>query len=311
MDETEGWRGASDPEGELRFVAPAVVAPRRRPKLSVSSTTPVFAVSSEALLIVVCPSCQAQYKLDPSRLGGRGAKARCKRCGNMMSIEPVAAPAEDASDERTEVQPTAHLTPRPAARLHTPVVVPSLPPTPSRAPAPTPGLRVAPASRAPDPPPLHMPRSVADRVAAAPHFAVADYPPLTGEEAAVVARSLDFLQLGIPCWKGRTRDGRIVDFQDTRTLRAFVADGRLSPQDTISVDGHGWVPIAAIPDLESYFVATWEELNAARGGAPPPWSDPETRARLLMPPPHDGRWPTDDPPTDPPNFLDAGPPRSE
>jgi predicted Zn finger-like uncharacterized protein len=39
-------------------------------------------------MIIVCPSCQARYKFDESKLGGRPkAKTRCAKCGGAIEIE--------------------------------------------------------------------------------------------------------------------------------------------------------------------------------------------------------------------------------
>lgn len=67
-------------------------------------------------MIIVCPSCQARYKFDETKLGARPkAKTRCAKCGGTIEIEnpllaavtlppgveaPV-APDASAEDERT------------------------------------------------------------------------------------------------------------------------------------------------------------------------------------------------------------------
>src|SRR4029453_4559207 len=39
-------------------------------------------------MIIVCPSCQAKYKFDESKLGDRPkAKTRCAKCGGTIEIE--------------------------------------------------------------------------------------------------------------------------------------------------------------------------------------------------------------------------------
>jgi predicted Zn finger-like uncharacterized protein len=41
-----------------------------------------------SLMIIVCPSCQAKYKFDESKLGERPrAKTRCAKCGSSIDIE--------------------------------------------------------------------------------------------------------------------------------------------------------------------------------------------------------------------------------
>jgi len=37
-------------------------------------------------MVVTCPSCQARYRLDPSRIKGRGAKIRCPKCAHSFVV---------------------------------------------------------------------------------------------------------------------------------------------------------------------------------------------------------------------------------
>jgi predicted Zn finger-like uncharacterized protein len=70
-------------------------------------------------MIVVCPSCQARYKFDESRLGDRPkAKTRCAKCGGTIEIENPAAggaPAMIEPDEASPPAPVSTPTPPPAA----------------------------------------------------------------------------------------------------------------------------------------------------------------------------------------------------
>jgi predicted Zn finger-like uncharacterized protein len=44
--------------------------------------------NGEAAMIVVCPSCQARYKFDEAKLGGRArARTKCAKCGGSIEIE--------------------------------------------------------------------------------------------------------------------------------------------------------------------------------------------------------------------------------
>ncbi len=39
-------------------------------------------------MIIVCPSCQARYKFDETRLGDRPrARTKCAKCGSAIEIE--------------------------------------------------------------------------------------------------------------------------------------------------------------------------------------------------------------------------------
>lgn len=59
-------------------------------------------------MIVSCPSCQASFRLDASRLGPMGKKVRCSRCGHVW----LAAPDQDSvsdmsSSDQGQTQPPA------------------------------------------------------------------------------------------------------------------------------------------------------------------------------------------------------------
>ncbi|HEX9910282.1 MAG TPA: HAMP domain-containing protein [Desulfatiglandales bacterium] len=46
-------------------------------------------------MIIICEECGKKYQIDPSRIKGAGAKAKCTACGNMMTIpKPEAKPVE-------------------------------------------------------------------------------------------------------------------------------------------------------------------------------------------------------------------------
>jgi predicted Zn finger-like uncharacterized protein len=66
-------------------------------------------------MIIVCPSCQARYKFDESKLGDRPkARTKCAKCGGAIDIEnpllaamtlpPAAAEAAAEPDERTKTR---------------------------------------------------------------------------------------------------------------------------------------------------------------------------------------------------------------
>jgi predicted Zn finger-like uncharacterized protein len=51
-------------------------------------------------MIVVCPSCQARYRFDESKLGGRPrVKTKCAKCGGTIEIENPASSATVPPDE--------------------------------------------------------------------------------------------------------------------------------------------------------------------------------------------------------------------
>lgn len=95
------------------------------------------------------------------------------------------------------------------------------------------------------------------------------------------ASDLDFRKVGIGSWKVRVKIGLVYDFSDIKTLRKYIADGRVTPEDVISHDGSTWVPIGDIPDLDAYFVEVYERAEAgamAEPAAPTPSAPPPESA---------------------------------
>lgn len=99
----------------------------------------------------------------------------------------------------------------------------------------------------------------------------ADMPAPTAATALAVpkgparsAESLDFRKVGIPSWKVKVRIGLVYDFSDIKTLRKYIADGRVTSEDVISHDGATWVTIGDIPDLDGYFVTIYERAEVAQ-----------------------------------------------
>jgi predicted Zn finger-like uncharacterized protein len=63
-------------------------------------------------MIIECPSCRTKFRLDEDRIKGRGARVRCRRCGDaIVVLKPVEAPAaetgRDTFDLRSAVRETA------------------------------------------------------------------------------------------------------------------------------------------------------------------------------------------------------------
>lgn len=80
----------------------------------------------------------------------------------------------------------------------------------------------------------------------------------------VSAENLNFRDVGIASWKVRVKIGLIYDFGDIKTLRKYLAEGRVTSDDVISHDGKNWKSIGEIPDLDAYFVEVYEEARRIR-----------------------------------------------
>ena len=113
-------------------------------------------------MIVVCPRCQAKFRVADDKVGPRGAKVRCSRCQNVflvhlelgsMPLEQAAAPAAPAPPpEPAQPRPGAHLDldletgTRELARVPAPAAPdPFAAPVPTRSAAPAPTRSAAPA----------------------------------------------------------------------------------------------------------------------------------------------------------------------
>ncbi len=165
-------------------------------------------------MIVTCPSCSARYKLDDSKITGRGARITCPRCRHVFVVFPSgAAKARSVEEDTARNQAVA------------------------TAGAPSSG---------------------------GPSLKVVTAPSSTPKRARRSAEDLDFRAVGIPSWKVKVKIGLVYDFSDIKTLRKYIQDGRVTPDDAISHDGTTWKTIGDIPDLDAHFVDIYEQAEAAR-----------------------------------------------
>ncbi len=82
------------------------------------------------------------------------------------------------------------------------------------------------------------------------------------EEDAPDVGSLDFRTLGLT-WRASRGVGLVHEFHDLDGLRELMGDGRVDHNFRISVDGHNWTPLDAVPDLDAFFHGKWQ--GAKRG----------------------------------------------
>lgn len=233
-------------------------------------------------MIVTCESCQAKYKLDDAKITGRGAKITCPKCRHVFVVyTPGAQPAAPAvaTPPRPAPPPPTASPPVPAAAPDpgedepswqeeepTRIGMTTVPPPTGR-----PGLAGLAAAHLDVPrrsnPTLALPEQGEHNVAflppPPPTNAVTVSPAAYGD-AAVRAPNLDFKKVGVATWKVKVKPGLIYDFSDIKTLRKYIQDGRVSSADSISYDGRAWKPLGDIPDLDIFFVETWERLSRQR-----------------------------------------------
>ena len=77
------------------------------------------------------------------------------------------------------------------------------------------------------------------------------------------AEDLDFRKVGIASWKVKVKIGLVYDFSDIKTLRKYIQDGRVTPEDVISHNAKDWATIGDIPDLDAYFVEVYDREEDA------------------------------------------------
>ncbi len=220
-------------------------------------------------MIVSCESCKSSYKLDDNKITGRGVKITCPKCKHVFvvlapapppreivrpGVVPQKADSDWEDDEPTRVGSDMAAAAKAAlGEEETPI-----------------GSAVGRAAREAvgrDAYEVQRPRA-----AEAPATPPAPAPPApTKEEIQARAGTLDFRKVGVTAWKVKVRIGLVYDFSDTRTLRKYIADGRVTPADVISHDGKTWKPIGEIPDLDAFFVETYDRLavDQASRGEPP------------------------------------------
>lgn len=200
-------------------------------------------------MIVTCESCKSRYKLDDAKITGRGAKITCPKCKAVFVVYAQPTPP----------QAPAVKVPEPVAPKPEPAQ--STPPSPRQDTWDDEPTRVGDTLMPPDPPRADPPAPSAE----APKPAVSKDPALVASRAA----ALDFRKVGVVMWKVKVKIGLIYDFSDIKTLRKYIQDGRVTSTDVISWDGKSWRAIGDIPDLDSFFVETYDMLAERREAAPP------------------------------------------
>jgi predicted Zn finger-like uncharacterized protein len=202
-------------------------------------------------VIVSCESCKSRYKLDDSKITGRGAKITCPKCKHVFVV--LAPPPAVTEAPRPAMQP------QPAVEGGWSDDEPT---RVGRAAAEAARAAVESAAAAAVAPPEH--EVVRPRASAAPAAAP------TREEITARAAALDFRKVGVSAWKVKVRIGLVYDFSDIKTLRKYIQDGRVTPADVISHDGKTWKPIGEIPDLDVFFIEAYDKLAEEFATRPAP-----------------------------------------
>ncbi len=238
------------------------------------------------LLKVKCDKCNTKYKLDDSRIQGKGAKITCPRCRNVFVVmKPVTGlGAAVDSDDPAE---TATVSMQHAARELLRGGLGSKPlesggVSGSRFPA----ARAAGAGSAEPGGPLagRGPKPDASR-RKSPDKSVSALLKTTGPLAKFVKRpsnanELDWKEVGITTFKVKVGIGLVYDFSDVATLKKYIAENRVVETDRVSFDGKVWTVLKDINSVDEFFIDQWvalklermleEEREAEEAGLPSP-----------------------------------------
>jgi predicted Zn finger-like uncharacterized protein len=68
---------------------------------------------------------------------------------------------------------------------------------------------------------------------------------------------MDFRTMGL-MWKASRGVGLVHEFHDLDGLRELMSDGRVDHHFRITLDGHTWTPLDAVPDLDAWFFERWQ-----------------------------------------------------
>lgn len=194
-------------------------------------------------MVIICPRCEARYRLDDGRMQGRGARVVCPRCQHVFVVlrDATATSAEPEPDSPTS-EPSM-----PAIGVisrHTPGPIRVVTPGPRKQRKEVATIEVE----------AVRPEDV--REAEEP----AAEPPVAEE---LVADELDFREVGIRTWKVRASIGITYDFSDLATLKRYLVQKRVGPDDELSSDGSGWIRLGDIEDLDAWFINAWKRARAA------------------------------------------------
>ncbi|MBN95053.1 MAG: hypothetical protein CL928_13455 [Deltaproteobacteria bacterium] len=208
-------------------------------------------------MVITCPSCSERYRLNPNKLKGKGARITCPSCAHSFVV--LAGEDKKGADSRRSKE-RGRADTRSGAFQAVGLVdeVKGATTTGSiRVVAPGPrgsdGRKQIATVDASGPVPSLL-QDEADREGAAE----VDTP-----EEALRASDLDFREVGIVTWKVKVAIGLVYDFSDIATLKKYLADKKVTPDDLISHNAKDWVRIGDLDDLDEHFVATWRTARAA------------------------------------------------
>jgi len=216
-------------------------------------------------VVITCPSCSERYRLSADKVKGRGAKITCPGCSHLFVV------FADEPDDQEKLARSGAGGGQQADTTTGAFRAVGL--DEGDSPATTTGsIRVV------APGPRGKKRSEVATVATSadglPTLGTLEAEALDGElpapadpepaiEEDLKASELDFREVGIGTWKVKVSIGLVYDFSDIMTLKKYLDDQKVTPDDLISHNAKDWMRIGDIDNLDDHFVTTWK---AARDG---------------------------------------------
>ncbi len=218
-------------------------------------------------MVITCPACEARYRLNREKIQGRGAKITCPKCAHVFVVfneaeeSGEAAPSaahEVAPPQRARAGGSKSMNPETTTGAFKAVLglgdEKVHPTTTGKIRVVAPGKRGSRRSVATvESGSFSTTNSVSD-----PAPAVEDSPGASGE---LRASDLNFREVGIKTWKVKVAIGLIYDFSDISTLKKYLGDKKVTPDDLISHNNQDWTRIGDIPSLDAHFVGVWQEAK--------------------------------------------------
>ena len=188
-------------------------------------TCPFDCERRKMVLKVQCDSCAARYKLDESRIKGKGARITCPKCGHQFVVYKQDIDDPDDDEPATIVATRDQIFPPAALASST-------------------GAKEAAAVATP-------PEAVdLAQAPAVPRPASAD--------------DLDWRAVGLTSFKVKVSFGLVYDFSDVTTLKKYISDKKVQNTDSVSMDGKVWLLLGELGDLDTWFIDKWVELKTQR-----------------------------------------------
>lgn len=184
-------------------------------------------------MLIQCEKCSTRYNLDEAKIPGKGAKVTCPTCKHVFIVmkgQGAAAPG--------------------AAPASAPPAAPASPTGSTRTPT--------------NPPGKSLLDNFFDDSKTVPGS------PFGGAPAPSAPASNLGAGRGIRSWKVRVASGLVYDFSDVATLKAWIAEKKVTTADQISADGATWTVIGTIQSLDAFFGG----VPSSPTPTPPPMPSP-------------------------------------